>query len=392
MRTGAAPWEVLVATPADLGDFGLHQDVDVAAAAFRRHFARAFAGSEVAEHGAAAEQQFRQARAMLDGQPVLWSGFLMLTTPAAAGLAAEDVVEASGDREEDQRRRDLAAVPAVFLVLLSVRVRHLPPPATDGPMSQAAALARSLSHLYGEDGTVHRVSYGEVSGVASVRTVSQSVAGTSVGGLTFAEDSEPVERILAEVALVFPAEEALVTVTAGVTHGAALADAVLLAGSVAQTVRVRRPDARPAAGTGAPDVLSRVAAPPGTPASAPEPSAAEASPAGTPAAVPLRVVLPDGSLLADGSTVLGRAPRGRTADHVVRLRDESVSRTHLLLRREGGRVGVTDLGSSNGTILARRGDAPTSLPRHQEVVLTEGDVVVLGAERIVVTHDPDDAG
>jgi FHA domain-containing protein/uncharacterized protein DUF1707 len=54
-------------------------------------------------------------------------------------------------------------------------------------------------------------------------------------------------------------------------------------------------------------------------------------------------------LMTGSSTVIGRAP---SCDLVVA--DDSVSRRHAMLFRDGDRVIVTDLGSSNGTFVNGR--------------------------------------
>jgi len=372
LTTRVGEWEVLLSAPADVGDFGLHQDADVAAAAFRRQFARVFAGTPVAEHGAAAEAQFRQARGLLVGRPVLWSGFLMLLTPAAAGAPVELAVDAGEDPEELDRLRALAEVPAVFVVQLSVQVGRLAPHVPGAPMSQASSLASALSGKYGKDAGVHQVRYGAVEGVATVRTVEHELAGTG----PFAADSPPVEHILAEVSLLFPAEEALVTVTAATPHGAALQDAVLLAGSIAGGVRLRaaggsgEEPAERAASSAAP-----VAVPVAEPPVAPSPETA--------APTRLGALLPWGGWAPAGRTLLGRAPRG-SADHVLTLDDESISRTHVALDVTEGAVAATDLGSTNGTVVRRRDGALERLVPGVRAELGEGDELNVGSVVIQV--------
>jgi uncharacterized RDD family membrane protein YckC len=77
-----------------------------------------------------------------------------------------------------------------------------------------------------------------------------------------------------------------------------------------------------------------------------------------------------------GSTTIGRS---RTCG--VRLDDLAVSRNHAMLSRDGERVTVKDLESSNGTFLngARLGI---------EVELTDGDVVAIGETEIVFRRVP----
>lgn len=77
-----------------------------------------------------------------------------------------------------------------------------------------------------------------------------------------------------------------------------------------------------------------------------------------------------------GSTTVGRS---RTCG--VRLDDLAVSRNHAMLSRDGERVTVKDLESSNGTFLngARLGT---------EVELADGDVVAIGETEIVFRRVP----
>ena len=57
----------------------------------------------------------------------------------------------------------------------------------------------------------------------------------------------------------------------------------------------------------------------------------------------------------------------------------SVSRLHCVVRSEGDRLLLRDLGSANGTRLNGKRIAPD-----QDVVLSPGDVFELGAERFEV--------
>jgi hypothetical protein len=79
------------------------------------------------------------------------------------------------------------------------------------------------------------------------------------------------------------------------------------------------------------------------------------------------LVLPDGRRIGVTSepVTIGRLP-----DCVVALSDPNVSRHHAEVRREGGEVTVTDLGSTNGT---RVNGAPV---HHRQ--LSDGDVVTIG--------------
>jgi hypothetical protein len=87
--------------------------------------------------------------------------------------------------------------------------------------------------------------------------------------------------------------------------------------------------------------------------------------------VPRFVLHHDGRrlLLPDGETVVGRSLECR-----IRFDDPSVSRRHLRLMVEGGRVTAWSLGS-NGTLL---NGAPITAPR----VLADGDELRLGFQRV----------
>ena len=84
------------------------------------------------------------------------------------------------------------------------------------------------------------------------------------------------------------------------------------------------------------------------------------------------------TILVDRRLVIGRSsdPDGRLAD------DEELSREHAAITREAtGEYSITDLGSTNGTFVnGARLDAP--------VTLAVGDVVEVGASRLVVTRAP----
>ncbi len=81
----------------------------------------------------------------------------------------------------------------------------------------------------------------------------------------------------------------------------------------------------------------------------------------------------------DGEVVLGRE-RG-SADLV--LDDPGVSRRHAAVRAEGGRITVTDLGSSNGTFA-------NGHPVSGEVELADGDEIQLGGT-VITVHSADAA-
>ncbi|KAE8764531.1 FHA domain-containing protein [Georgenia thermotolerans] len=107
----------------------------------------------------------------------------------------------------------------------------------------------------------------------------------------------------------------------------------------------------------------------------------------------LELVLPTGPRVpVTGPVVLGRAPEaGRVpGDEVPRLvavpnPERGVSTTHAEVRPAGDYVVVTDLGSTNGTVLHLPGRPPQRLRPGTGVPVPPGGVVELGAEvRVVV--------
>jgi len=425
-------WEVLLKVPQDIGDLGLHQPEDLAAAHFRRQLVEELGAAHAAKVGPEAERQFRRARAMHAGRPVLWAGFIMTTTPAGAGVEP-DTSAWPEDPAQRAELAELAATPDALFISLTVGIRELTLP--DGPGSPAAVLSRAIKARYRDDANVHLVRYGDVHGVAVVRVQTFDPKQVERAGLP--SGAATVEHYLAEVNLIFPDDDALVTVTAATPNGGALNDAVLLAGTLARGVRVRAADpqvraaqeAARAAANGAaaagsqqrddgaasadgaapvtggsphdhaptPDAAAQrrddgaasVAAPL-SPADLPRDGAATAAAQPAPAA-PLAVVLPDGQLLPEGFTLLGRGPR-RTAelpaDHTVTLPDDSISRTHLALRVAAGAVSATDLHSTNGTLLRRPDGQISPLVPGEETELTAGDEVNLGAALLRVVRQP----
>lgn len=67
---------------------------------------------------------------------------------------------------------------------------------------------------------------------------------------------------------------------------------------------------------------------------------------------------------------------GRGSDCDVRLRDQDVSRHHCLIRVRGSEVTISDLGSSNGTIV--NGHSILS-----QFTLNSGDEIVVGNSRFL---------
>src|SRR5688572_28806713 len=77
---------------------------------------------------------------------------------------------------------------------------------------------------------------------------------------------------------------------------------------------------------------------------------------------------------ADETVVAETLSIGRGEDADLRVFDETASRRHATLRRQGGRVLLEDLGSANGTTL--------NGARVDRAVLCDGDVIGIGAVRL----------
>src|SRR5690606_17957760 len=142
--------------------------------------------------------------------------------------------------------------------------------------------------------------------------------------------------------------------------------------------------ARPGPPPAAPDVTvpQEAAAAPAAPAAGPVPTAAEPGEATHPA-----VRLSDGRVLAAGRTLVGRAPQPRAGEEpaaLLAVADERVSKTHLTVTVEPGRVVVLDRGSTNGTVLHLPDGRSRPLTPGEPVQLGDGDVVVLGATTLTV--------
>jgi hypothetical protein len=105
---------------------------------------------------------------------------------------------------------------------------------------------------------------------------------------------------------------------------------------------------------------------------------------------------PDGSGLAlDGPVLIGRAPSADRSDSpgarlmTVLSPSQDISRTHVQIAPEGWQVVVTDLGSTNGTLLippGRRGQ-PQRLATGQPVTVSLGSILELG-DGVRITIDP----
>lgn len=162
---------------------------------------------------------------------------------------------------------------------------------------------------------------------------------------------------------------------------------------------------RPAAGDPVPSPQAGATAPPPAPAGPPTPPTAEPTPptasepaapahghapapeAGPAVAASPRLRLTDGREVAPGVTLVGRAPRRRSEEHVdalLAVADEQVSKTHLTVRVEDGRVVVEDRGSTNGTVVHRPDGSVLPLREGEPHELAGGDVVVLGSTTLTL--------
>lgn len=86
----------------------------------------------------------------------------------------------------------------------------------------------------------------------------------------------------------------------------------------------------------------------------------------------------------DAPVVLGRAPSvsnvpASVLPHLVTLAGDDISRTHVRIAVEGDAVVVTDLHSSNGTIVEVPGRAPQQLRGGEPVPVITGTVIDLGS-------------
>ncbi len=86
---------------------------------------------------------------------------------------------------------------------------------------------------------------------------------------------------------------------------------------------------------------------------------------------------------ADRELILGR---GEGAD--IRIQDGEISTRHLRIRPEGGGVVVTDLGSTNGSML----DDSTPLAPNQDVELERGHKLMVGPAMVEVVESAAAAG
>lgn len=95
------------------------------------------------------------------------------------------------------------------------------------------------------------------------------------------------------------------------------------------------------------------------------------------------------SLAVDSDVVIGRDPKatvepGRSAPRVLTLPGSEVSRVHCRIVVDGWDARIVDLGSTNGTVLARPGRPRERLAGSDSRPLRSGDVIEL-AEGIWIT-------
>jgi len=104
----------------------------------------------------------------------------------------------------------------------------------------------------------------------------------------------------------------------------------------------------------------------------------------------IALVLPDGRRIdAPDYVLVGRSPSDPgapgSAPELVALSAKltDISRTHLELRGDGDALLARDLGSMNGTVLARPGHAPQLVPADAPVLVLPGDALILGGSATI---------
>ncbi|WP_375484149.1 FHA domain-containing protein [uncultured Jatrophihabitans sp.] len=106
------------------------------------------------------------------------------------------------------------------------------------------------------------------------------------------------------------------------------------------------------------------------------------------------LVLPSGeSVPVDRDVLLGRAPFSvdQDAPHIVTLPspENDLSRTHVRVAVDGWLVQVTDLGSTNGTVVTMPGQPGVRLRAHEPFVLVPGTILNLADEAFVRFEVPE---
>jgi hypothetical protein len=115
------------------------------------------------------------------------------------------------------------------------------------------------------------------------------------------------------------------------------------------------------------------------------PSSGLPSPVGQSVATTLAVMIGSDRVDRAGTVIIGTAPKADAAVHVAPTYDGTISRTHLSIEQANGGVRLTDLGSTNGTAVLRRG-AVVPCPAWAPVDLEVGDVIAFGDGRAHVVQ------
>jgi len=98
-----------------------------------------------------------------------------------------------------------------------------------------------------------------------------------------------------------------------------------------------------------------------------------------------RLVLPDGSTHpVAGTTVIGRQPDaaaapGATATLAIDDPDGLVSKSHAVIELNGGRLGVRDLGSTNGAVVLAADGSESEVSSESSTALDVGYEIELGS-------------
>lgn len=122
-------------------------------------------------------------------------------------------------------------------------------------------------------------------------------------------------------------------------------------------------------------------------------------PVAPPPPAPLRLRLADGAIVpVDGPVVLGRAPRAPRVPagpepRLVALPSplRELSGSHAELRPAGRSVLVTDLRSTNGTVVTVPGAAPRTLAAGESAVVPPGSLVDLGEGNLLALLPAEEA-
>jgi len=224
-------WEAMVNVPGDAVDLGLHRDAHTAAARFRQQLPDAIGTPAAAEYGARAEQEFLLHRAALEASAAVWAGFVVTATidlASRAGVDPHSLNTPPADGEVD-----------VVMLALLVAITEFPDLPQQAVLPPAVALSRLLQQRYGEGAATHVLDYDGRPAAAAVHVTELPLAGQRLGGRTLPDNIPPAEQLVAEVHVIFPEAKAVATVSAATLNPANLNHAVLAAGMIARTVRVR---------------------------------------------------------------------------------------------------------------------------------------------------------